>query len=169
MRSVLLSAPVHYRENDRLGGYAAQSEMLALDWGINSLVVLHKGHGDALPMHMVCPVCIGIAHGSTVFRRPLQATGSADYFGPLANLTARVAGQAHQSQVLLESSSFSRQHVESIQAGQTVQLQHYGCNIHIKPGASGVYWAHDAVWSISGVLGPQLGLVWGQLRVCRRA
>ena len=134
---------------DRFRDFARpQSEMMALDWGNKSLVVLHKGHGEEKPLQMGCPVCIGIAHGSTVFRRPLQATGSADYFGPLANLTARVAGQAHQSQVLLESCSFSRQHAASIQAGQTVKLQHYGSTIHVKPGTPGVCAADDAVWSI---------------------
>jgi hypothetical protein len=144
---------------------AAQSEMIALNWGNKALVVLHKGHGDEKPMQVICPVCIGIAHGSTVFRRPLQATGSADYFGPLANLTARVAGQAHQSQVLLESAMFSRQHASSIRAGQTVQLQHYGCSIHVKPGTSGVCWAVDAVCSLPVEASPLIdGVVPRQVR-----
>jgi hypothetical protein len=42
--------------------------MTGLDWG-ESAVVLQGPDG---PMQMSCPVCIGIAHGSTVFRRPLQ-------------------------------------------------------------------------------------------------
>jgi hypothetical protein len=66
-----------------------------------------------------------------------QATGSADYFGPLANLTARVAGQAHQSQILLESSSFSNQYSAAWRMGETVELRHSDVVAFVKPDKQG--------------------------------
>ena len=45
---------------------------------------------------------IGMAWGDDVIRKPLGATGRADYFGLTANMAARVMGQAQPSQVLCE-------------------------------------------------------------------
>ena len=42
---------------------------------------------------------MGIAYGNNCFRKPLLETGRADYFGPLANLAARVMSCAHGGQV----------------------------------------------------------------------
>ena len=47
-------------------------------------------------------VAMGIAYGVNCFRKPLLETGRADYFGPLANLAARVMSCAHGGQVLVE-------------------------------------------------------------------
>ena len=47
-------------------------------------------------------VCIGSAFGTDLFRKPLAATGRADYFGSTANLAARVMGQAHPGQMVVE-------------------------------------------------------------------
>ena len=47
-------------------------------------------------------VSMGIAYGNNCFRKPLLETGRADYFGPLANLAARVMSCAHGGQVLVE-------------------------------------------------------------------
>ena len=47
-------------------------------------------------------VRMGIVYGKPTFRKPLAATGTADYFGPLANLAARVMSKAYGGQVLLE-------------------------------------------------------------------
>ena len=47
-------------------------------------------------------VAMGIAYGVDCFRKPLLETGRADYFGPLANLAARVMSSAHGGQVLVE-------------------------------------------------------------------
>ena len=47
-------------------------------------------------------VCIGSAFGSDLFRKPLGASGRADYFGGTANLAARIMGQAHPGQMLVE-------------------------------------------------------------------
>ena len=46
-------------------------------------------------------VAMGCAFGANCFKKPLAASGRADYFGPLANLAARVMGQAHPGQVLV--------------------------------------------------------------------
>jgi class 3 adenylate cyclase len=43
-------------------------------------------------------VAMGVAYGTDVFRKPLAATGRADYFGALPNLAARVMGQGHGGQ-----------------------------------------------------------------------
>ena len=47
-------------------------------------------------------VAMGIAFGTNCFRKPLIETGRADYFGPLANLAARVMSKACGGQVLVE-------------------------------------------------------------------
>lgn len=47
-------------------------------------------------------VAMGVAFGDEVFRKPLLATGRADYFGALPNLAARVMGQARGGQALVE-------------------------------------------------------------------
>lgn len=47
-------------------------------------------------------VAMGVAYGFEVFRKPLLATGRADYFGALPNLAARVMGQARPGQALVE-------------------------------------------------------------------
>jgi class 3 adenylate cyclase len=50
-------------------------------------------------------VSMGFAFGKPTFRKPLQSTGRADYFGPLPNLSARVLGQAQPGQVLFDGES----------------------------------------------------------------
>jgi len=47
-------------------------------------------------------VAMGVAYGTDVFRKPLAATGRADYFGALPNLAARVMGQGHGGQALID-------------------------------------------------------------------
>jgi hypothetical protein len=53
--------------------------------------------------------CKPLAYGTDLFRKPLAATGRADYFGALPNLAARIMGRGfiHSSTSQLTLSRFS--------------------------------------------------------------
>jgi len=77
-----------------------QQELWEADWD-PALEAVGHNYPEPGPLWRGLRVSMGCAFGTDCFKKPLAASGRADYFGALANLAARVAAQAHPGQILV--------------------------------------------------------------------
>lgn len=77
------------------------------------------------------PVQIGMAYGKQLFRKPLAATGRADYFGIIPNLAARVMGQAHPGQTVICRMADEVMEFAKVKEGRGV-FEHQGTSIKLR-------------------------------------